>query len=533
VDDVSAILQATNFSSLDWGIVFAYLGISVVIGLVANRYVGNMADYIVAGRGIRTALGVATLTGTELGLVTVMYSAQKGFNGGFAAFHIALAAGIVTLVVGLSGFIIAGLRRREVLTIPDFYRQRFGRRVQVIGAIVLALGGILNMGLFLRAGSIFVVGVTGLDPDGWMLLGVMFLLLLLVLFYTILGGMISVVITDYLQYVVLSFGLLIVAGSAIATIGWNDIISGVQELKGDAGFNPFLAESAFGWEYVLWMAFIGLVSCALWPPVVARALAARDERTVRRQFTIGALGLSVRFIIPNFLGIAAFVFISQQADLRALFPFDDPEAGLDRLYALPVFLGRILPVGVLGIITAAMIAAFMSTHDSYFLCWSSVLTNDVVNPLTKHRLSERAQLLLTRLFILAIGVFVFAVSLLFPLSEDLWDYMAVTGAIYSTSAFALLTAGLYWRRASSTGAMLSLLIGCLAIFGLEKVRKAVFVGVFGLSEEFVAAQMSSERVGLLAVVAAWAALVLGSLFFPDPPQTGQKEEASGKGAVQT
>ncbi|HUT89880.1 MAG TPA: hypothetical protein VMY37_10305, partial [Thermoguttaceae bacterium] len=86
------VLSRTNFSALDWGIVAAYLAVSVVIGLLVRKYIRNMVDFVTAGRGLGTCLGIATLTGTEMGLVTLMYSAQKGFVGGFAAFHIAVAA---------------------------------------------------------------------------------------------------------------------------------------------------------------------------------------------------------------------------------------------------------------------------------------------------------------------------------------------------------------------------------------------------------------------------------------------------------
>ena len=104
-------LPETNFGSLDWGIVAIYLAGSVVIGLIANRYVRNMADFVVAGRSLRSSLGIATMIGSELGLITVMYNAQLGFDGGFAAFHIGLLAGIVTLIVGLTGFIVAAAAR--------------------------------------------------------------------------------------------------------------------------------------------------------------------------------------------------------------------------------------------------------------------------------------------------------------------------------------------------------------------------------------------------------------------------------------
>ena len=149
---------------------------------------------------------------------------------------------------------------------------------------------------------------------------------------------------------------------------------------------------------------------------------------------------------------------------------------LDNLYGMPLFLGRILPAGVIGIITAGMIAAFMSTHDSYLLCWSSVLTQDVVAPLYEQgarRLSARARITLTRVFIVVIGVYVLCWGLLYHGSDDIWDYMAVTGAIYFAGAFALLLGGLYWKRASSTGALLALLAGLVAILGLSPVQTGI------------------------------------------------------------
>src|SRR4030042_3917617 len=104
--DFSALGIETNFSNLDWCIVIGYILVIVTVGVYIKRYVSNVTDFIVAGRGLKTFLGVATMIGTELGLVTVMYSSKKGFTGGFAAFHIAFASAIVALVVGISGFIV-------------------------------------------------------------------------------------------------------------------------------------------------------------------------------------------------------------------------------------------------------------------------------------------------------------------------------------------------------------------------------------------------------------------------------------------
>lgn len=528
MDQLTEIARQTNFSTLDWGIVGVYLFFSVGIGILANRYVADMADYVVAGRGIKTALGIATLTGTELGLVTVMYSAQKGFTGGFAAFHIGLMAGIATFFVGYFGFILGALRRHEVLTIPEFYGRRFGRFAQVLGGIMLAAGGILNMGMFLNAGAQFIVGVTGMDPQGNMLVWVMLTLLGLVLFYTILGGMVSVVLTDYVQFVVLSFGLIIATMLAIGQLGWNNIFETVQRLQGEDGFNPFTAPG-FGIEYIIWMGFAGMGAAALWPTSVARALACESEEVVRKQFMWSSLSYAVRNIVPYFWGICAFVLIVQTPALRTVFYPEGVEAGASHsLLAMPIMLGRILPVGLLGILTAAMIAAFMSTHDSYLLCWSSVITNDIISPLIPG-LSQRAQVWISRVLILVIGVLIFVVSYAYPLSQDLWDFMTVSGAIYTTGAFSVLVCGLYWKRASRVGAILSLFSGSAAVLGLEPVQHAM-LAPFRLAParaEAILAQLTAARVGLVTVTFAVVVMVVGSLLFPDasPPKSTHGEKA--------
>ena len=167
------LLTDTNFSTVDWIIVIVYPMISLGIGIFVSKFIKNMNDFVCAGKGLGTALGVATLTGTELGLITVMYSSQKAFNGGFATFHIALIAGVVTFFVGASGFFLYRLREMQVLTIPEFYERRFDKKTRILGGIMMAAGGILNMGLFLKIGSMFIVGITGLSESSWALPAVM------------------------------------------------------------------------------------------------------------------------------------------------------------------------------------------------------------------------------------------------------------------------------------------------------------------------------------------------------------------------
>ncbi|MCP4613505.1 MAG: sodium:solute symporter family protein [Planctomycetes bacterium] len=536
----------TNFSSLDWCIVVGYLIAIVALGVYIRRYITNVTDFIVAGRGLKTFLAIATMIGTELGLITVMYSSQKGFSNGFAAFHIALAAAIVTLVVGLTGFIVVPLRRMNVMTIPEFYEKRFGRGVRILGGIILAFSGILNMGLFLKAGSLFVMGITGLtDPRHLKI--IMSVLLGMVLLYTTLGGMVSVVVLDYIQFVVLSFGLLAASLLSIRYLGWDNIIETVSTLKGRAGFDPFHGEG-FGAPYVVWMFFLGLVSCAVWQTAVIRACSAENTRTVKKIYTWASIGFLMRFLLPYFLGICALTYMAGNDSLKNVFIPDggsaDPQVSL---MAMPIFLSRILPMGLIGIISAGMLAAFMSTHDSYLLCWSSVLTQDVVAPCFKKELSSKARLLLTRIFIIGIGIFILVWGLWYDLGQDLWDYMAISGAIYFTGAIALLVFGLYWKRASKVGAYSALTCGFIAIIGLTPVQNGLgfllnpIKLLFGFTKEIPIEEVTektalvvrnipieeittktvqvydtigSEIIGLTVITLAILAMIAGSLLFP-------------------
>jgi SSS family solute:Na+ symporter len=128
---------------------------------------------------------------------------------------------------------------------------------------------------------------------------------------------------------------------------------------------------------------------------------------------------------------------------------------------MPHYLGIILPMGLIGIVIAAMLAAEMSTDSGYLLTWATVIYNDLITPCLKNPLSNKARLLLTRSLVLGIGIFLLFYGLWYELPGNAWDYLAVTGNIYLASVFTLLVAGLYWPRANTRGAMCALVMGAI------------------------------------------------------------------------
>ena len=492
---------STNFATIDWVIVMVYICIPVVIGVIVRKYVRQLSDFIVAGRSLRLFVAIATLTGTELGLVTVMYNAELGFKHGFSAFHVGIIETVCILAIGLTGFIVYKLRELRVMTIPEFYEMKFGRNVRIIGGFLLATGGILNMGLFLQAGARFMMGVTGYsNPAGLKLF--MSVMLIMVLVYTVMGGMVSVVLNDFLQFIVLSIGMLVGSYFAITKIGWGNLFRAPETVNQASWFNPVAEGSGFGSIYVIFMVVLTFSAGALWQSGTLRALAAKSPKVAKQLFAWSSVSYLARRVIPMLWGICAFVFISQTPKL--LSAFQGPDA-INSQFGMPIFLAKILPSGFLGLIAAGMFAAFMSTHDSYLLSWSSVITQDIVAPLKKGELSDKSRMLITRISIVSIGMFLLIWGLWFEAPVSLWNYMAVTGTIYLAGAFTVVTAGLYWKKASKTGATIALFAGLLAILGIGPWTQGDNVP-FYLSDRFI---------GLITFAIAILGMIIGSLLFPD------------------
>ena len=480
----------TNFNwLLDGSIVGVYLLLTMVAGLMVRKYVGNVEDFLVAGREMDVYLGIASLAATEFGIVTCMYTAQNGYEKGLAGATPGILMALAMAGVGLTGFVIKPLRDSGVITIPELLEQRFGGRIRWAAGVVIVLGGLLNMGVFLRTGGQFLVLVAGLDVRYLEIM--MTVLLIGVAVYTILGGMLSVLITDFLQFVVMSIGLILVTILILMNVGWEKLVTTVQTHYGAGGFNPFV-NSTMGWEYVLFNLMLNTASVLTWQTIIARVLAARDTRTGRKVYTRTSFFFVCRFLIPGIWGIAALATLGPVANT---------------LEAMPTYLSTAVPAGLMGILVAAMLAADMSTDSSYMLTWCSVIYNDILAPFRKQPWSQRKGLFWNRTIIALIGIFLLLYGLWYPLKGDLWTYLGVTGTIYLASISVLLIACCYWKRANSWGAAASIIVS------------AVIPVSYLVSEQLPSTAAFAKSIGpyysgIATYLLSGAAMVIGSALKP-------------------
>lgn len=472
---------------IDISIIVIYLSLIFSVGILMRNRINNFSSFMIAGQGLGLSLGVTSMLGTELGLITVMYNAQTGVLQYFSAFHIGLFAFIVTLTVGLSGFVVTKLRDMNVKSIPEFYGKIFGQKVRVIGAFLLVIGGTLNMGIFLNIGAKFVQSIFGFEGSDQILKIIMIILLIIVLVYTVMGGMLSVVVTDYFQFVILSIGLMFCVFYSILILGWTNIFDSVEKIS-LTPYNPFESK---GSSYVVWQIVLAFVSAVIWPTAITRALTMKDSDTVKKQYIWSSISFLIRFMIPCFIGICAVVYYNV-----------NPLLENDTLSLMPRYLSDILPIGLLGLVTAGMLSAFMSTHDSYLLCWSTIITNDIIEPLYGSKISSKNKINISRLIIVILGLYILYWGLFYEGSDSIWSYIGITGAIYFSGAITVLIGGLYWKKASEIGAILALIGGLLALIGLEPIR------------EYLAINLKPEEIGLLSILFTFLMMLFGSLLFP-------------------
>lgn len=477
-----------NFTFIDWTILVVYLAATVYIGIWVKRYVRNLSGYIVAGRKIKVSLGVATFTATELGTVTFVYFGELGYVTGFACFIIGILALIAYTTVGRTGFIIEKLRQYGMMTIPEFYELRFNRKVRILGGLILFIGGVLNMGIFLKFDGIFLSEVMGFGPQA---LGfIMTLMLIVVMSYTILGGMFSVVITDFMQYVVLSFAMLVTTVIVLIEVDLSKISNAVMSGYGEGGINP-IENSRFGWSFIVWILVTNVAAAALWQPGTSKALSSKSPEVAKKVFWITGLTFAGRAMIPMFWGVAAFAYFG---------------SGESSTAAMPMLLGELLPVGLLGLLVAGLLAASMSTYSSYVLAWSSVLTLDVISTLKPGGYSEERTIFIARFIAGLIGIFLLVFGLWYEIPETAFQYIFITGTMYTAGALGTVTAGLYWKKANAVGAHSALTLGAVipaSFLILEKFSEHIPSWLQFVTDVNVA--------GFLSFILAALGMIVGSL----------------------
>ena len=373
------------------------------------------------------------------------------------------------------------------MTVPEYFEVKYSRNLRILTGVLVALGGILNMGVFLKIEGEFLTIVSGINVR--YLVAVMTVILLLELVYTVLGGMVSVVITDFFQYVLLSVATILVTVYAVWHAGWGQIVEKVTTTMGEAGFNP-LANPKFGFTFLVWQTLLWLSVHTCWQTTAMRVFSTKSPELSKRVMTWTGFIFLGRGMLPMLWGIAALTMFGTGVvgpDGVPL-PVVNGET-LPPIDAMPAMLAQILSPGVRGIVVAGMLAATMSVNSSYLLGWSAVISQDIVLPLRsvlgKPPLDSKKQILVNRIANFFVSLFLMFWGLYYTPPGAVYLYLGITGTIFLAGAFVCVIGGLYWRRANTTGGYAAMLLGAagaiIPYFFLHWSENITGFAAFGLA----------------------------------------------------
>ena len=464
--------------------VVLYLLVTIGIGLLAARRVHGAKDYLVAGRSLPLYMNVATVFATWFGAETVLSVSATFAKDGLHGVPGDPFGASVCLV--LAALLFARLfYRLNLLTIGDFYKVRYGKAVEVLtsGAIVLSYLGWTSAQLTALGLVIHVLSGAAVDLNTAIMIGAV-----VVVIYTIFGGMWSVAFTDLFQTVVILIGLTLVA----MLVG--DLAGGVGKVLAQAsaeGKFAFFPDDAPGWWAMAGAFFAFAFGSIPQQDVFQRMTSAKDEKTAVRGTLIGAAIYFCFAFVPIFIAYSALV---ADPAVSKLFEGDDARE-IQRI--LPdLVLGK-MPLWAQVLFFGALLSAILSTASGALLAPTSLFTENVLRPFVPH-MGDRQFLLTLRIILVtfAAGALLFAVNSKSTMYEMVQNAYNVTLA----GAFVPLLAGAYWKRATTQGALFSIVLGIGSWLAASQVAAEAMVpaNLVGLFAAIIGMLMGSLAPQLLA-----------------------------------
>ena len=463
-----------------------YLLVSIAIGLYAARRVHTTADYAVAGRSLPLPVVIATTFATWFGSETVLGVPARFIDGGLGAVvEDPFGASMCLVLVGL--FFAYRLYQKNLITLGDYYRQRFGRNVEVICSAIIIFSYLGWVAAQITAlGLVFNLLTQGaLSVTVGMVLGT-----LIVLVYTLYGGMWSVALTDFVQMIVIAGGLIAIAWFAADLAGGAGRVVEFAAREGRFSLFP-KGGGAKEWTFFVAAAITMMLGSIPQQDVFQRVMSSNSASTARRGPVIGGVLYLLFAFIPMFV-VAAAVLIMPEAAGALL--RDDPQK------LLPTLVLERMPVALQVAFFGALLSAIMSTASATLLAPSTTFVENILRNL-RPGMSDAVTLKAMRISVLifTVCVLIYAITM-----QGTSIYELVSGAyqVPLVGAFVPLVFGLYWRRASTQGALLAVALG-IGVWLL-------FVASPVLSEAF-----PQQLAGLLAAVVGMVGGSLAPQFVPD------------------
>jgi SSS family transporter len=434
------------------GSVVLYLVATIAIGLWAAKRVHNSKDYVVAGRSLPLYMNAATVFATWFGAETVLSVSAEFAKSGMGSI-IADPFGSSFCLVIVAIFFARAFYRMDLLTIGDFYRKRYGRTMEIGTSVVIAISYLGWTAAQLTAlGLAFSTLSGGAISLQW---GIV-LSAVVVLAYTVWGGMWSVALTDLFQSVMIIAGVGIIAWFVGDMAGGAGKVFAAAAEAGKFEFWPKGGSREWLYFFTAW-ATLALGSIPQ-QDIFQRVTSAKNERTAILGTLAGGLIYFAFAFVPIFIVFAALMVDPSLGQLLSA------EDAREMQSILPSFILRHTPLWVQVLFFGALLSAILSTASGAIIAPTSLVTENVIRPLERH-MSDRRFLVTLRVVLVAFT----AAALIFALlsKKTMYDMIQNAYSVTLVAAFVPLAAGIFWKRANNAGAMVSALSGFAGWLAVE------------------------------------------------------------------
>ncbi len=393
---------------------------------------------MLAGRSLPIFLSASALFATWFGSETVFGASSEFLKGGlYSVIEDPFGAALCLLLFGL--FFARKLYNMNLLTLGDFFKVRFGNRTELVASFFLAPPYVGYIAAQLVAMGLIINVVTGLEVWQGVVISAF-----VVTFYTYIGGMWAISITDFFQSIVIVVGLL-----ALAIILANKAGGVTAVLQ---GVHPSTFRFLPKWdlkEIMLYLAAWSVLGLGSLPSqdIFQRVMSSGSQKiAVRSCFIAAGLYLTVA-MLPLFIGLCA----------KHLYP---QTTSVDAQLALPnmVLAHASLPIQIL--FFGSLLSAIMSTTSSAILAPAAIFSENLIKPLSKGKLKDKQLLIITRLCVLG---FAGVATVMACLRTNIYELVGESSILSLVSLLAPLVLGLYWKRANGSGALLAMVLGTLTL----------------------------------------------------------------------
>jgi SSS family solute:Na+ symporter len=421
--------------------------------IYAAKWVHNTKDFAIAGRRLPLYIVTATVFATWFGSETVLgipaTFIKEGFSGVIAD---PFGSSLCLILVGL--FFARPLYKMNLLTIGDYYRKRYSRPVEMLTTLCIVISYLGWVGAQIKAlGLVFNVVSDGNITQQWgMIIGAS-----TVLVYTMLGGMFSVAITDFIQMIIIVLGMLYIGWEVSGLAGGVGTVVAHAASSGKFQLLPAPELKEVLWFLAAWITM--MLGSIPQQDVFQRVQSAKDENTAARSAIIGGCMYFCFAFIPMFLAYSAMLI-----DPKMVQGYLDKDSQL----ILPsLILSPIVPLFAQIMFFGALLSAIKSCASATLLAPSVSFSENILRPFLP-RISDHKFLQLMRVVLVCFTV----VVTYFALSTEASIYKMVENAYKVTlvGAFVPLVCGLYWKRSTNLGAMLAVIFGLGVWLGLEYLK---------------------------------------------------------------